>query len=103
MAKLVLQPNPQFKGKVDIPRAGENSATIELTFIHRTRSALDEFVKTRFGVGDVESIMEMVSDWDLKEEFNADNVAILVENYISAPQTIYQAYLNSLIEGKAKN
>ena len=103
MAKLVLQPNPQFKGAVEIPCAGESPATVEFTFIHRTKSALDEFIKTRVGVDDVESFMAMVSGWDLKEEFNADNVALLLENYISAAQATFQAYVRLLVEGKSKN
>lgn len=103
MSILILQPNPQFKGTVDIPRAGENPATVEFTFIHRTKSALDEFIKTRFGVSDVESFMDMVSGWELKDEFNVENVTILLENYISAAQATYQAYIHLLVEGKEKN
>lgn len=103
MGKLVLQPNPRFKGTVEIPRAGENPANIKFTFIHRTKSALDELIKTRFGESDVDSFMAMVSGWELKDEFNADNVAALLENYISAAQATYQTYVHLLVEGKAKN
>jgi hypothetical protein len=103
MGKLILQPNPKFSGTVEIPCAGENPATIEFTFIHRTKTALDEFVKTRVGVDDVTSFMAMVSGWDLAEEFNADNVEVLLQNYISAAQATFQEYVRLLVEGKAKN
>lgn len=103
MGKLILQPNPQFKGTVEIPRAGENPATIEFTFIHRTKSALDEFIKTRFGESDVDSFMAMVSGWELKDEFNVENEAALLENYIIAALATYHAYVHFLIQGKEKN
>lgn len=103
MGKLILQPHPTFKGIVDIPCAGENPATVEFTFIHRTKSALDEFIKTRVGVEDVTSFMAMVSGWDLDEEWNANNVALLLENYIGAAQATFQAYVRLLVEGKTKN
>ncbi len=103
MAKLILQPKPRFNGNVIIPSADDEPVTVELTFIHRTKSALDEFIKTRFGVSDVVSFMEMVSGWDLKDEFSEENVSTLLENYISAAQATFQTYVRLLVEGKAKN
>jgi hypothetical protein len=70
---------------------------------HRTKSVLDEFIKTRVKVDDVTSFMAMVSGWDLEEEFNADNVALLIQNYISAAQATFQEYVHLLVEGKIKN
>ena len=103
MGKLVLQPAPQFKGKIEIPRPGENPAIVEFTFIHRTKAVLDEFVKSRVGVSDVESFMAMVVGWDIDAEFNEDNVALFLQNYISAAQATFQGYWLLLVEGKAKN
>ncbi|PRC93088.1 phage tail assembly chaperone [Solimicrobium silvestre] len=103
MAKLTLQPKPEFKGTVEIPSAGDGLVTIEVTFIHRTKTQLDEFIKTRTGVDDHVSFMDMVSGWDLKDKFNEDNVKLLLENYISAAQVTFQRYVALLVDGKAKN
>lgn len=103
MAKLVLQPNPRFKGKVEIPVPGEEPATVEFTFIHRTKSALHEFGNSRIGVGDITTFLEMVCGWDLEEEFNTENVELLLQNYINVPLTTFHEYVNLLMHGKSKN
>lgn len=103
MAKLVLQPNPRFKGKVAIPCTEEEPATVELIFKHRTRSAFVEFWHTRTGESDLDIVMDIVSGWDLEEEFNHDNVGKMLENYFCAAETIVNAYGDLLKEGKTKN
>jgi hypothetical protein len=103
MAKLTLAANPTFKAQVAVPIPGDEPAMIELTFRHRTKTALDEFIKSREDKSDTESFMQMVSGWDLADEFNKENVEVLLENRIGAALAAYRAYIDQLISGRTKN
>ncbi len=103
MAKLSLAAAPTFKAKVGIPVAGGDAVPVEMVFKHRTKKQLDEFIESRKGKGDTESFMEMVVGWDLVDEFNADNVEMLLQNYIGAALETYRTYIDQLFQGKLKN
>lgn len=74
-----------------------------MTFKHRTKTALDEFIQSRNGKEDVESFMDMVSAWELEDEFNEDSVKLLLENYIGSAVATYRKYLDELMAAKIKN
>lgn len=103
MAKLKLIANPTFKAKVGIPVAGGDPVEIELTFKHRTKSALDEFIKTRTEKSDSESFLDMVVAWDLDDVFSKDSVDTLLENYAGAGLATFRVYIDQLIQAKIKN
>lgn len=103
MAKLKLIANPTFKAKVGIPVAGGDPVEIELTFKHRTKSALDEFIKTRTEKSDSESFLDMVVAWDLDDVFSKDSVDTLLENYAGAGLATFRIYIDQLIQAKIKN
>ena len=103
MAKLTLNPAPTFKAKVGIPVAGGAAVDVEFTFRHRTKTQLEEFVKSRADQTDVSSFMDMVVGWELEDAFGVPAVELLLENYIGAAVATYRTYLRELIEGKAKN
>lgn len=103
MGKLKLVASPTFKAKVGIPVAGGKAVDVEFVFRHRTKTELDEFIKTRAEKSDVDSFLDMIAGWDLEDEFNADNVQLLLENYIGAAVTTYRAYIDELVANRAKN
>lgn len=103
MAKLSITANPKFTSNVSIPVAGGESSNVLLTFKHRTKSQLDEFIKTRADASDVDSFMAMVDGWDLDAAFERDNAETFLENYIGAALAIYRAYIDELVKSKAKN
>lgn len=103
MAKFNLVANPTFKAKVGIPVAGGEPVEVEFTFKHRTKTALEEFIATREKQGDVETFMEMVSGWGLADEFNKENVTVLLENYIGAALETFRVYLDQLVQARLKN
>lgn len=103
MGKLKLVANPTFKAKVGIPVAGGKSVDVEFVFKHRTKSQLDEFIKTRAEKSDADSFLEMVEGWDLEDAFNKENVEQLLENYIGAAVSTYRAYIDELVANRAKN
>ena len=103
MAKLTLVASPTFRAKVGIPVAGGESVPIEFIFRHRTRDALDEFIKSRHDKSDPESFMEIVEGWELEDAFTRENVELLLQNYIGAALAVYRAYVEELVQAKLKN
>lgn len=103
MPKFVLKAEPTFKAKVAFPIAGADPVDVELTFKHRTRTALDEFVKTREGKTDVVNFMEMVEAWSLDDEFTKANVELLLDNYIGVARATFQAYIDELLQARRGN
>lgn len=103
MSVLKLKPNPTFRAKVSIQVAGDEPATLLVTFKHRTRDQLDAWLKESQGRDDVSSILEIAEGWDLLEPFDADNVRFLVQNYIGAPVALVESYIAELTKAKAKN
>ena len=103
MAKLKLVANPTFRAKVGIPVAGGVEVPVEFVFKHRTKTALDEWIKSRTDKGDIDSFMEMVEGWDLEDPFNRENVETLLENYIGTALATYRVYVDQLIQSKLKN
>lgn len=103
MPKLKLKPDPTFKAKVGIPVAGGDVEMVEFTFKHRSRDELDSFLQTSDQLRDAALIMAVASGWELADEFNAENVGLLVQNYISSPRAVFDVYLDELIKARAKN
>lgn len=103
MAKLKLKPDPTFKAHVAIQAAGSGVDPVEFTFKHRTRDEMDVFMKASPDLRDAALIMEMASGWELVEAFTAENIATLVQNYITAPQTIFEKYVDELVKARTKN
>ena len=103
MATLKLIAEPTFRSKVGIPVAGGKSVEVEFTFKHRTKKALDEFVNSRTEKTDTESFMEMVTAWELEDAFNAENVELLLQNYIGSALATYRVYVDELVKAKLGN
>ncbi|QRX82252.1 phage tail assembly chaperone [Glaciimonas sp. PAMC28666] len=103
MAKLSLIADPTFTVKVRIPVAGGEPSDVEMTFKHRTKSALELFIKSRAGRSDVESFLEMVSGWEFEEELNPASVELLLQNYMGTALATYRTYVDELVQAKLKN
>lgn len=103
MPKFVLKADPTFKAKVPFPVAGAEPVEVLLTFKHRTKKQLDEFVTSRTEKTDAESFQEMVVGWDLDEEFTPANVELLLENFIGVALATYRAYIDQLVQHRRGN
>lgn len=103
MARLTLNPNPTFKAKVEICIAGQAPELVEFTFKHRTRDELDELIKRTEGMSIEDQVMEVACGWELADSFNAENVKLLAQNYITAPAAIRDKYITELIKAREKN
>lgn len=103
MAKLTLNVSPEFQVTVTIPKAGSEPVTLKLVCKHRTKAALDEFIKSRADKSDTDTIMAMATGWDLDEPFIPENIDSVCQNYIAAPLECYRAYVEQLVGTKTKN
>lgn len=103
MARLAHIAAPTFNAKVGIPVAGGQPIEIEFTFKHRTRTELDEFIRTRPGQSDLDTFMAMVVGWGFEDEFSRENAERLLETSIGTALATYRTYIDELIQAKAKN
>lgn len=103
MAKFSLKASPTFAAKVGFPTAGGETVDVLVTFKHRTKKALADFIEWRTGKGDDEIFLEMVVGWSLDDEFNKENVVMLLENHIGVALAVYRAYLEELTQSRLKN
>ena len=104
MAKLKLIANPTFTAKVAIPVAGGEAVDVEMTFKHRTRKELDEFIDSLASkTDDAEIFLEIVVGWELEDAFNRESVELLLQNYHGAAVATYTTYRDELRKAKLKN
>ena len=103
MAKFALKAQPTFVAKVGFPQAGGETVDVLLTFKHRTKTGLDEFLSSRADRSDVDAFLEMVVGWELSDEFSRDNVELLLENHIGVALATYKTYIDQLVQHRAKN
>lgn len=104
MAKLKLQPDPTFKAKVGIAVPGSAAVDVTFTFKHRTKDEVERFVEAVADMSDdCQVVMSMATGWELSDTFDEANVKTLIANYISAPQAIFEAYLQELSGTRRKN
>lgn len=103
MAKLKLNPEPTFKGKVQIPVHGGADAEIEFTFRHRNADDLSAWMQALEGRNKVELVMEMALGWDLSDPFNVESVKTLLANYAGSFDRSLEKYLAEMLQAKEKN
>lgn len=103
MAQFTLKAAPTFKAKVSLPVPGGGFVPVEFEFKHRTKKALDEFVKTREGKTDEESFLSMVVGWGLDDSFSPENVSLLLENSIGSALATYRVYIEELTKAREGN
>lgn len=103
MAKLSINAAPTFMAKVGIPVAGGEVLEVEFTFKHRTKAQLHEFSTSTASRTDAESFMDLVCGWNFEEEFNAEAVETMLQNYLGAARETIKVYIDQLTAAKAKN
>ena len=105
-----LEPNPTFTAPVAIPLPGGETATMDFTFAHMGRTALQEFLADVKDLPDGEAIRKIVADWsgvagaDGKPlPSTAENIVAMLDNYHGAALAILQAYIRELTGARVKN
>ncbi|WP_294966621.1 phage tail assembly chaperone [uncultured Gilliamella sp.] len=103
MAKFKLVAEPTFKSKVLIPRPGQENGQIELTFKHYKLSDIAKFEEELKDKSVAEFLMKILTGWDLEEEFNQNNLEILLDNYPATVQAISDTYYKEIFGQREKN
>lgn len=94
--KLVLTANPSFKAKVEIPVAGSKPAEVEFTFRHKSKDALKEWLESMQDKEDAETILDVVTGWDLEDPFDKSAVEKMSQNYVGSISAIIAKYISEL-------
>lgn len=97
-----LQPDPNFKADVIIPRPGDSGGVLTFTFKHRPVKALAEFEKMTDKTAS-DFLVTIVSDWSLAEPCTRENLDTLIDNYPGAMQAIMAVYYQELTGNREKN
>ena len=105
-----LEPNPTFTCPVAIQLPGGETATIDFTFAHMGRKALQEVLAAIKDLPDGEAIRKIVTGWNgvagsdgEQLRCTAENIAALVDGYHGAALAILQTYFRELTGARVKN
>lgn len=103
MPKISINPAPTFKKAVPVPDPGNGFVDVVLTFKHRSKKAMDEFIASVKERSDVENFMAMVVGWELEDEFNLDNVTALLDGRMGTSVSAFETYVNELTKFRKGN
>lgn len=116
MAKIKIAQNPTFAAVVQVPRIGAEPAPVEFQFRYMDRVALssmfDRWNRARdvlaakaqkegvsweeVTTGEIalqaEQLGEIVTGWDLEDEFSAEAIVTLVRTCTGAPKAVIDAF-----------
>lgn len=105
MSKLKLAHAATFKTEVKIPVPAGEPLAVEFEFVWKSRPALVELgdkLKDR-SVSDSEIVLGIVKSWGFDDEFNAENVAYLLDEYPRSGGAIIDAYYLAYDGAREKN
>lgn len=107
---FTLEPNPTFTAPVAIPLPGGEAATVDITFRHMGREALQRFLGRVKDMPDAEAAKEIIADWSGVAGADGEplpitdeNITALLDNYHGAALAILQVYIRELTGQRVKN
>ena len=128
MAKIKLGQRPKnFKAKVSFPLLEGGEATIEVSYIYRTRVEFGKFLDEMLADAGVEVdasegakatiaqslaktrdtnaeyILKIADGWDLDIEFNKDTVSQMCDEFPAAAMAVMNQYRAAMTEGRLGN
>lgn len=109
MSKVVfkIQPAPTFTVPVEIPRHGEEPAKIKVTFRHKSRDEMKDFLERADksdASQDIALVNEMIAGWEGPDmPFSDEAIALLIQNYQGAVPALVQAYSLEILQARRKN
>ena len=105
MTKFSLIPNPTFSVTASIPRAGAEDGKLTLGELRCMAEKLQKAAECKKDAIEPQAdyLMEIVEGWALPDEFNRENVIVLLRNYPRAFDSIGLAYTKELMGIREKN
>lgn len=105
-----LEPNPTFTAPVSIPLPGGETATVDFTFAHMGRKALQRFLDRVKDLPDAEAVGDIVDGWSGVSgadgeplPYTEEALAAMLDNYHGAALAILQVYIRELTGQRVKN
>ena len=106
-----LDPAPTFEVVVPISAPGKAAGLdLAITYRHKRKTALAEWIATARGRTDVEILGEVIEGWsgmhNRKGEdvpYSSDALGALLENYPAAKDDLFNVYFRELTEDKRKH
>jgi hypothetical protein len=125
MAKFTLTQNPTFKADVMLPTVGGEPVKVAFEFKYRDRTelaglyadwgerhkalglkseevGLQQFTTLLIDL-QVEQLKAIVAGWDVDEEFNDENLRILVSSISATPSAVLAAYSDAFSKARLGN
>lgn len=103
MAKLSITANLTFSAPVPVPVAGGEPVMVNFTFKHRTKNDLSALAESRAGRSDADIMMDIVTGWDMAEDFGRDNVELALQQRIGLGLACWGVYVDELVKARVKN
>ena len=105
MSKLKLAHAPTFKTEVKIPTPAGEPVAVEFEFVWLSRKAMVEFADDcdREDLSDADLVLKITKSWGFEDEFNAENMAYLLDEYPSAGVEIFSAFYKAYNGAREKN
>lgn len=105
MSKLKLAHAATFKTEVKIPVPAGEPVAVEFEFVWVNRKAMDEFAddcdrKDRI---DADLVLKITKSWGFEDEFNAENMAYLLDEYPYSGGEIISAFYQAYSAAREKN
>ncbi|AKJ41476.1 phage tail assembly chaperone [Pragia fontium] len=100
--KFTLIPSPTFKADVKIPYAGGKEGELTFTFKHKPMDELAA-LESKEDLLNIDLMMEIIAGWALPDEFNRENMEVLLNNYPQAGIAITKEYHSQILGLRIKN
>lgn len=101
-----LDPAPTFDHPVSIPMPGGEAQTLGVTWTHKTRRALRDWlarVKAAEDGTEADILMEIMAGWDADRAFGRDALDALLQNYPAAQNALLLGYMEGLTGARLGN
>lgn len=94
---------PDFKLPVKFVMPNGEEAEIVFTVKHKTALEIKAMYDSEQKTTDEDFIGQLVSGWDLEEEFNKENANILIDMFPAVAMELTRTYLGALAGYRVKN
>lgn len=91
-----INPNPTFPVTVKFPIAGEKTGSFEVVYKHKSSEEMDDLLERMKKMKDIDLLMEVIVSWKVAEEFNRENLEILMGNYMGFARAATNAYFREI-------
>lgn len=94
---------PTFTACVAIPVPGEAASPLNVTFLHKRKSALREWIDASKDKDDLAALMEVMQGWDADAPFSEAALCGVLEDFPGAALALYRAYVEESTGAARKN